>query len=89
MTALHPATSSPTAPSTTTGPAPSLDLAGAGDTVVALDAAAAHLDDALDRLGTRASSLSLGAAARRVDEGLRPAGRALQREPGELHPRRG
>jgi hypothetical protein len=43
---------------------------GLSDVVLGLDVVADHLQDAIDQLGARSSGLSMGAAARRLEEVL-------------------
>jgi hypothetical protein len=51
-----------------------------------LDAAAAHLEDAIEMLGRRSSGMSLGAAARHVDDALAPVAALVRQARSEEHP---
>jgi hypothetical protein len=57
-----------------------------GELATMLDAAAAHLEDAIDMLGRRSSGLSLGAAARHIDDGLAPVTELVRHARSEESP---
>lgn len=88
MTGLHPALLTRGAATSNALAAGELEV---DEAIVALDAVAEHLQDAIDMLGHRAAGLSMGAASRRVGEVLPSLGRIARRSrrvaeplPGEV-----